>query len=226
MIRRFLIFNFSFFTFLSASAQKFPERRIAREGNRLFERQDIQGAGAKYGEALEMAAEFPEARFNLGNVMLAGEKLDEAIELYKSVLRRDPADDEARYNLAYAQKLKQQQEDEQQDQQQQDEQQDQDQQQDSGGDQDQNGQDRQDPQPQDGQDQQDQQPQGGQSQDSGGGDEPQDGQPQNQPRSGQGGMSARDAETMLEAMQAEEDATREGMEGEKVPAVSRSGKNW
>ncbi len=235
-----------------AFAQKYPERRIAREGNRLFEAGDFEAAGTKYTEALELEGDFPEAQFNLGNTMLAGEKLDEAIELYKSVLRRDPGDDEARYNLAYAQKLKQEQEDQSQDQNDQSQGGDQSQDQPQGGD------GQQEPQQGDGEQQQDQQGGGDgdqqqeqQSDDEGerpqGGDQPQNGDGQNDPQQGdgnqpqqgdgqqdpsqnqpqgQGGMSRQDAENMLEAMQAQEDNTREKVDGQKVPAGSRSGKDW
>ena len=46
---------------------------------------------------------------NLGNSYLKENKLEEAIEEYKSSLRLNPNDEETRYNLAYAQKMKQQQ---------------------------------------------------------------------------------------------------------------------
>ena len=58
---------------------------------------------------------------NLGNSYLKENKLEQAIEEYKSSLRLNPNDEETRYNLAYAQKMKQQQvqqQDQQQDQQQ------------------------------------------------------------------------------------------------------------
>lgn len=173
----------------SASAQKYPERRIAREGNRLFEKGDLQGAAARYDEALKLREEFTEARFNLGNAMLAGEKIDEAIELYKAVLRSRPDDRDAKYNLAYAQKLKQQKDEQEQKQ------------------------DGKQPQEQPSQSQ-------GQEQ-----SQPQE-QSGEQPPQGQPQMSQAEAEAMLRAMQAEEDKTKQEMEGEKVPAGSRSGKNW
>ena len=47
---------------------------------------------------------------NLGNSYLKENKLEQAIEEYKSSLRLNPNDEETRYNLAYAQKMKQQQE--------------------------------------------------------------------------------------------------------------------
>ena len=47
---------------------------------------------------------------NLGNSFLKEGKLNEAIDAYKNSLRLNSSDDDTRYNLAYAQKMKQQQE--------------------------------------------------------------------------------------------------------------------
>ncbi len=50
------------------------------------------------------------AYFNEGNVWYQKKKYEKAVEAYKNALRQNPADEEARYNLALAmQKLKQQQ---------------------------------------------------------------------------------------------------------------------
>lgn len=46
---------------------------------------------------------------NLGNSRLKQEKYDEAIEAYKQALRKDPGNEQTRYNLAYAKQKKQQQ---------------------------------------------------------------------------------------------------------------------
>lgn len=46
---------------------------------------------------------------NLGNSLLAQKKIDESIDAYKKSLRLNPNDMETKYNLAYAEKLKQQQ---------------------------------------------------------------------------------------------------------------------
>ncbi len=43
--------------------------------------------------------------YNLGNSFVQGNKLQEAVNAYKSALRLNPSDDEARSNLAYAQKM-------------------------------------------------------------------------------------------------------------------------
>lgn len=58
------------------------------------------------------------ALFNQGNARLMGGEIDKSIEAYKNALRIDPEDEQARYNLAYAQRLKQEQEQQQQQQQQ------------------------------------------------------------------------------------------------------------
>ena len=50
------------------------------------------------------------AYHNLGNSYLKEQKLNESIEAYKSALRNNPTDTESKYNLAYAQRMKQQQE--------------------------------------------------------------------------------------------------------------------
>lgn len=62
---------------------------------------------------------------NLGNSYLFGQNIDQSIEAYKQALRHNPLDDETRYNLIAAMKLKdeqEEQEEEQQDQQEQEQQ--------------------------------------------------------------------------------------------------------
>ena len=66
--------------------------------------------------------ELSQINHNLGNSLFKENKIDQAIDAYKNSLRQNPNDEETRYNLAYAQKIKQQQ----QQQQQQDQDQDQD----------------------------------------------------------------------------------------------------
>lgn len=84
----------------------------------------------KFDEAAKTFSRIPEnlkdplsaASFyhNLGNSLLQSQQVQESIEAYKQALRLNPADDETRYNLAYAQRLlNQQQQQESQDQNQQ-----------------------------------------------------------------------------------------------------------
>tara|TARA_B110000116_G_scaffold91739_1_gene79937 strand:+ start:4881 stop:5573 length:693 start_codon:yes stop_codon:yes gene_type:complete len=62
---------------------------------------------------------------NHGNSLMKENKTDLAIEAYKNALRQNPKDEDTRYNLAYAQKMKQQEQDQQKDQQKEDKKQDQ-----------------------------------------------------------------------------------------------------
>jgi Ca-activated chloride channel homolog len=86
------------------------------------------------------------ALHNLGNSLLFQQKIDESIDAYKEALRNNPSDLDTKYNLAYAQMLKNQPQDQQQNQ-------------DQNKDQQQDKQDQQQDQNQDQQDQQDQQKQ-------------------------------------------------------------------
>ena len=64
---------------------------------------------------------------NLGNSYLFGQNIDQSIEAYKQALRHNPLDDETRYNLIAAMKLKDEQEEQEEEQQEQQEQQEQEQ---------------------------------------------------------------------------------------------------
>jgi tetratricopeptide (TPR) repeat protein len=65
----------------------------------------------KVAKASETKEEKNKANYNLGNARLMGGEVDPAITAYKESLRNNPADEDARYNLAYAQWLKKQQQD-------------------------------------------------------------------------------------------------------------------
>ena len=60
--------------------------------------------------------ELSQINHNLGNSLFKENKIDQAIDAYKNSLRQNPNDEETRYNLAYAQKIKQQQQQQNQDQ--------------------------------------------------------------------------------------------------------------
>ena len=164
-----------------------------------------QGAQQLQGTGLE---EF--AHYNASISALVEGDAQEAIERAKQTLRLNPNNNDARHNLALAQRMQQQQDQEQQDQEQQDqEQQDQEQQDQEQQDQEQQSQDQQD-QEQKGQEQHDQQEQG-QAQPHGGQNEqeapqPRDGQegegPKEEPREGQ--ISRADMERILESLERQE----------------------
>jgi len=164
------------------------------------------------------------AYYNLGNSLLklaidsaeiGGKALPSSIEAYKHSLRNNPDDMEAKYNLAYAQNLLQQQ---QQQQQQQDQNQDQNQ-----DEQKQDQEQQQQPQDQQEKDQQEQQQQEQQQQEQQQ-QEQQQQQQQPQPRE----ISKEDAERMLQALKNEEKKTLDNLmkQKAKVAKSSKSEKDW
>jgi Ca-activated chloride channel homolog len=81
-------------------------------GNALYRQNKFEEASQQYLNASannnvnELQAK---AMYNMGNALLKNEKYAESIEAYKKALRLNPRDQDARYNLAYAQKKLQQQ---------------------------------------------------------------------------------------------------------------------
>jgi len=94
----------------------------------IYKQQRFDEAAGKFSELAEKM-ETPEEKgrvlHNLGNSQLLNQKIDESIETYKKALRHNPTDLDTKYNLAYAQLLKKQQEQQQQNQDQNQDQQDQ-----------------------------------------------------------------------------------------------------
>lgn len=165
-----------------------------RQGN-------VEEAAAQMGKIAQAAPASPHAGdyyFNAGDYALASKDWDGAIEAFRQVLLRHPEDMEAKENLAYAKKMKQ---DEEQDQdkdqdQDQDQNQDQDQDQDDGRDDDRNEDRNQDDQ----------------------------GRDQNQDVK----ISPQQAQQMLQAIQAREKETQEKVKKAEAEAVKtrRKEKNW
>lgn len=192
-------------------------------GGALFRQQKNEEAAKVYTAIAADSTATPgivsAAGFNLGNTMLATGEIDKAIESYKQALRIKPDDMQAKYNLAYAQKLKQQQE------QNQDENRDENQ--DQGG----QGQDDRSENGQNGDQNLNQSGEDRNNEDQK--EEPQrDGNDDKSPpteqnsQGGEAAISPEDASHMLDAIQDAEDKTREKMNAKEVPAVGRSGKNW
>jgi Ca-activated chloride channel homolog len=179
---------------------------------------------------------------NIGNSLLEAQQYGPSIEAYKNSLRKNPGDEDSRYNLAYAkQKLQEQQDQqnqEQQDQQNQDQQdqQNQDKQDQQNQDkQDQQGQDKQDQQDQDKQDQQDQDKQDQQNQDQQNQQNQQNQQDQqNQDQQNQDRqapvpreISKEDAERMLQAIQQQEKDVKDKVDKKKAAAAKiKTEKDW
>lgn len=196
---------------------------------------------------------------NMGNALFAQQKLQETAESYKQSLRARPDDLETKYNLAYVQKLL---EDQQQNQQNNQDNQNNQSQQDDQNRQGDSGQNQQNQHQQNGDDGQDNNDEGqndrnnddrnrqgdndsnnGQNDrndqngdgdrrqdndrpDNGSGDNPdrRDGDGHRQPREGQ--ISREDAENILDALQQQEDRTREKVNAQRAVGVAASGKNW
>ena len=175
-------------------------------GDAMYKQEKFEDAARSFHKLAENQTDptkLGELYHNLGNSFLKANKLEASIEAYKQSLRNNPADNETRHNLAYAQQMQQQQQDQKdQDQDKQDQDQDQDKQ-DQNQDQDKQDQDQnQDKQDQD-QDQQDQnQNQQDQNQD------------QQQPQ-----ISREDAQRMLQALQQDEQDLQEKLMKQKAQAT-------
>lgn len=78
----------------------------------VYKQNRFDEAAGKFSELAEQMTnpvEKARAYHNLGNSQLMNQKIDKSIESYKKALRQNPSDLETKYNLAYAQLLKNQQ---------------------------------------------------------------------------------------------------------------------
>ena len=199
-----------------------PELREAafNLGGAMWRQEKVQeAADAWMGIAADSLAPAPmvsAASYNIGNAALAGQQTDAAIEAYKAALRIRPDDMEAKFNLAYAQAMKREQE----------QQQNPDQNDQGGGGQNDQNNDQNDPNDQDGDGQNDEQNDDG-DQNNDQNDQNGEGAPRPSGEGqGQGTIDPRAAEQILDAMQAAEDDTREKVNAREVQVGARSGKNW
>lgn len=186
-------------------AKQAQESEDQEEQQRLIEQSGVlnQQAANRFEMMIDKTddkLEKAKAYHNMGNAQLMAGEIDKSIESYKNALRNNPDDDETRYNLAYAKKLKEQQEQQQQQQQEQEQEQDQEQ------DQQQN---------QDNQQEQNQEQEQEQNQDPSQ-EQPQD-QQQQQPQPNQ--LSHEDAQEMLEAIQKDENEVQDKLKKKQSRAV-------
>ena len=209
-------------------------------GDALYKQQRFDEAekvfAALAADSTRSALDRAHSYYNLGNSLFQQKKYQEALSAYKRSLRLNPADLETKYNYAYTKKYI---EDNNQgggggnnDQNQQNQNQDQNQQ--GGGQNDQQNDQNQDNQ--NNNDQNNPNDKGDNSQDKNDpnkGDDPNEGdqQGENDPQQGEGepqpsGLSQNDAERMLDAIQGEEDKTRDKVNAKVGQGVVRSGKNW
>ena len=183
-------------------------------GDTYYKQERFEEAEKQFEQLTQVPAD-PETMaktfYNYGNSLFQQykpdynrQKLEQALEAYKQSLRLNPSDEQAKFNLAYTQKLLERDDDENNG---------------GGGGGGGGGQDNQNP---------DQQP----DQNEGDGDQnpdqqdPNQGDQNGQPQPQEGRMSQQEAEQILNAMQNNEESAREKMEGQPAKAVGRSGKNW
>ncbi len=69
----------------SLVAQKYPERKSIRSGNRAYEQGAFPESEVDYRRALEKAPESYEAQFNLGNALYKQERYDEAAQIFQQL---------------------------------------------------------------------------------------------------------------------------------------------
>jgi tetratricopeptide (TPR) repeat protein len=152
-------------------------------------------------EKFDTPEEQARALHNIGNSQLMQQRIDESIESYKEALRRNPNDLDTKYNLAYAQMLKNQRQQQQQNQDQQQKQ---------------------------NQNQQDQQNNQNQQQNQDQQNEQQNQDQQQQQQQQQTKISRQDAEQLLQALQNDERDIQEKVKKEKAAKARRirTEKEW
>jgi Ca-activated chloride channel family protein len=179
---------------------KFPEAQQQFEQSALRSKDPVEQARAYH---------------NIGNSWLGQKKPEEAIKAYREALRRDPSDEDTRYNLAYAQRMLQQQQQQQQNDQKKDEEKDEEKKDEQ---QEKKDQDEQEEQEKKDQEQkQDQQQKQDQKQ-----DQKQEGDPQQAQQ-----MSKQDAERILDALDRQEQKVQEKVrEKQRVGVRVPTEKDW
>ncbi|MDE5623697.1 MAG: tetratricopeptide repeat protein [Alistipes sp.] len=102
-----LLYILCLFAFLGASAQRMPERREVRRGNRSYHKGDYKKAIERYTQALTYAPSSFEAAYDLGSALYKAEMLDKAEQTMAraaaDTLRTDEERAKTFYNLGNAQ---------------------------------------------------------------------------------------------------------------------------
>lgn len=97
---------------VSTASDENAKKEIYQKAQKAFKEAAAQFK--KAAEGLKDPEKINKAQYNLGNAELMSGDVDESIEAYKEALRKVPTDDDARYNLAYAQHMKKKQQQQQQ----------------------------------------------------------------------------------------------------------------
>lgn len=77
-------------------------------GNSLYEQKRFDAARQQYANTIKSATGKvvkADASYNIGNTFMEDKKWEESIKSYKNTLKANPGDEQARYNLAYAQAM-------------------------------------------------------------------------------------------------------------------------
>jgi tetratricopeptide (TPR) repeat protein len=77
-------------------------------GNSLYSQKKFEEARTQYANSAKISSDKvtkSDASYNIGNTYMEAKKWEESIKSYKQALKLNPADEEARYNLAYAQAM-------------------------------------------------------------------------------------------------------------------------
>ncbi len=234
------------FVTLSSIAQELPERGEVRRGNKAYLQEDYAAAAESYAKAMTYAPQSFEPRYNLGNALFKGEKVEDAEKLLTEIaadsLLADLDRSAAYFNLGNTQFQQQKLEEalesyknamrfDPNDQEakynyaytkalMEQNDQSEDQQQQDNQDQSEDNQDQEQDQDQENQeDQEDQEDQGNEE------EQPQDQQPQDQQPQDQQ-LSDQQQQQMLDAVQAQEDKTQDDMEERARGIVVPGAKNW
>ncbi len=100
--------NLKYFTGKQLIRTKQSADAIFNSGDALYKQKKYEDAGKQFAETHKMNEDKDKkssSLYNLGNSMLMANKFQESIEAYKNSLRLKPDNQEAKYNLAYAQDL-------------------------------------------------------------------------------------------------------------------------
>lgn len=77
-------------------------------GNSLYAQKRFSEALGQYAASVEHSSDSLDraaAHYNIGNTLSSEKKWQQAIQAYQQTLLRNPSDEDARYNLAYAQEM-------------------------------------------------------------------------------------------------------------------------
>ena len=179
-------------------------------------------------DSLRTKADRAEAYFNMGNAQVMQQKLQEALQSYRRSLVLNPNDMEAKYNYAYVKKLLEQNQDQNQNQndQNQDNQDNQNNQNNQNqNNQNQNNQDNKNDNQNNNQDQNQDKQNDQNNQNQGGGQDEKEQPNQNQPKP-RSGMSDKQQQQLLDAIQAQEDKTQDKLDEKAKGVIVKGKKNW